>query len=211
MAKLPALVDVIDARIAAAARGRRRTIALVLDRQRDAALRLLESDHRVLIAGDRFMPLWRIWKRRPFRAADALLAETRDALPIAPSSVDVLVFLRPFPVDGAPAAVLSDLSSLVRPGGLLLWTHPLVTGFWRRLLLRLTPRRRRPTMTARHELCRAAMAGGLARVEQRIVRRGLHRFALTAGTVPGGDPAPAAPAFRMDDNSPVQKVMPRRS
>jgi hypothetical protein len=143
-----------------------------------------DDGHRVLIVSDRFGPLLSAYQRvgggtRP----NLLFVEARwQAFPLRQRSLDALVLSCGLPRGNSALDTLIELRQLIRPGGLLVWPHPLadgVSGWFGRLV---APLRWRTLSPFRREvLCARTMEAGFADVEQELPSRQLLPWAVTSG------------------------------
>jgi len=164
--------DLVGA-VLAALRGRAGPARLrvgVFHRGNPALLRaVLAEGHATVVAGDRFRSLFKIAEQlgpsgaRPFTIVEARFS----ALPFRRGSLDALVLTRGLPSGADPTPTLAALKQYLRPGGAIVFPHPVADGgrghVGRALhVLRrgiLPPRQR-------HELCESAMAAGFREVSQ---------------------------------------------
>ena len=179
MQRFPGLAQTILSHVDAIAGARTLRVGVVIHKGSASAVALLGTRHRVAVFGDRFLTLFRIWRRQ--RDAGLIVEARLEALPVAPGVFDVLVVARRLPKGLTPRDALLAFRKLVKPGGRVLWVHPYRTGLLQRL------GRGRSRATGRSELCRVSMECGLARVGQRMVKEQRRHLALTFGTVRSGN------------------------
>jgi len=148
---------------------------------------LLAEGHATVVAGDRFRELFRAAERlgipgeRPFSIVEARFT----ALPFRPSSLDALVLTGGLPRGADPATTIRAFMPFVRPGGAIVFPHPVTDGA-RGVLVRPLRVLRRGTQPPcrRDVLCASAMSAGLREISQIVPpgRRGAP-WVVTAGVV----------------------------
>jgi hypothetical protein len=180
------MIDAIISLLRAEARGRPVTVAVFSRGNPRLVLRVVAEGHPTLVVGDRFGPLYRAFERlQREHGGNVLFAEARlDALPVAQGSVDVVILSMGLPGGTAPAPAISLFMDLARPGGLVIWPHPVsdtTRGRLGRLIVPWRPGAARAT--PRHELCALAMRCGLGNVAQAPSTRPFFPWAVTSGRV----------------------------
>jgi ubiquinone/menaquinone biosynthesis C-methylase UbiE len=168
--------------------GRARIKVGVFYRGDPALLRaLLAEGHATVVAGDRFRQLFRVAEQlgpvgaRPFSIVEARF----EALPFGPGSLDALVLTRGLPSGADPAQAIAALKPFLRPGGVIVFPHPVTDGRAGALsrVLRVLWRGTQPPC-ARHALCASAMSAGLKEISQIVpAGRGGAPWVVTMGAV----------------------------
>ena len=153
---------------------------------------LLAEGHATVVAGDRFRVLFRAAERlgfpgeRPFAIVEARFT----ALPFRPSSLDALVLTAGLPRGADPAVAIRALTPFVRPGGAIVFPHPVTDGRRGALVRPFFALRRGTQPPCRRDvLCASAMSAGLREISQIVPPgRGGAPWVVTAGVVGrGGD------------------------
>jgi hypothetical protein len=160
---------------------KRARVCVVMSRDDQVARAVAGLGHRVIVAGDRFKPLFRFTQRKqPYNPVLAVETEFR-ALPLYPESFDVIIVTRPLPGGSDLGRELQRLRQFLKSGGTLMWIHPVFKGLAGRLHRAFSPRLHR---MERHVLCRIAMEQGFRQIGQELVRghRG-SRMVLTHATL----------------------------
>jgi hypothetical protein len=148
---------------------------------------LLAEGHATVVAGDRFRALFKIAEQlgppgaRPFSIVEARFT----ALPFAPSSLDALVLTRGLPSGADLSPTIAALKPFVKPGGVIMFPHPVTDGKLGRLsrVLRVLRRGMQPPCR-RHTLCASAMSAGLKEISQIVAgAKGAAPWVVTAGVV----------------------------
>ena len=196
---MKALARCVLEAIRARVRDRRLVVGVLCRSSLPLVEAIAAEGHRAIVVSDRFCTLLALQRRLALAAGGpTLLVEAPfDALPLAPASLDALVLahglprqVRP-PDDGDPAdagdppqvARLRRLKTLLRPGGLLVWPHPVSEGRAGRVGRVLVPVRPAITRASRrHELTAWTMRAGFGEVGQRLARRRLTPWAVTTGS-----------------------------
>jgi len=184
------MTDVAGAVLAALRRGagRARLKVGVFYRGNPGLLRaLLAEGHVTVVAGDRFRALFRIAGKlgppgaRPFSIVEARFA----ALPFRPSSLDALVLTGGLPRGADLAPTIAALTPFLKPGGAIVFPHPVIDGKLGALSLALCALARGTQPPCRrHALCASAMSAGLREISQIVPRgRGAVPWIVTAGVV----------------------------
>jgi hypothetical protein len=148
---------------------------------------LLAEGHLTVVAGDRFRALFRVADRlgpagpRPFSIVEARFG----ALPFRPSSLDALILTRGLPSGADPAPTIAALRPYLRPGGALVFPHPVTDGSLGRLSRALGVRLRGTLPPCpRHVLCESAMSAGFKEISQIVpAGRTVAPWIVTAGVV----------------------------
>jgi hypothetical protein len=170
------------------AQRRRAKVGLIFNGNRKVAEMVVACGQKTLVLSNRFHPLFKLLKS--FRAnGDApsrrtvLMVETRlDALPLALRSLDVLVLSSGLPETAGISEVLATLRGLLKPHGLLVWTHPSAEGAAHKVFSRIIPGlSRRGRGMRRPDLCRTAMAAGFYEVGQTAVSQTFGNWVVTTG------------------------------
>ena len=148
---------------------------------------VLAEGHATVVAGDRFRALFKIAEQlgppgvRPFSIVEARFA----ALPFTPSSLDALVLTCGLPSGADPSLTIAALKPFVRPGGVIMFPHPVTDGKLGSLsrVLRVLRRGTQPPCQ-RHTLCASAMSAGLKEISQIVPGgRGVVPWVVTTGVV----------------------------
>jgi hypothetical protein len=148
---------------------------------------LLAEGHLTVVAGDRFRALFRVAERlgpagsRPFSIVEARFG----ALPFRPASLDALILTRGLPGGADPALTIAALRPYLRPGGALVFPHPVTDGPVSRFVraLRLPSRGTLPPCP-RHALCESIMSAGFKEISQIVpAGRTIAPWIVTAGVV----------------------------
>ena len=162
-------------------------MGLIYNGNRLVAEHVIMCGHRTLVLSDRFHPLFKLFSSFNQNGGDAkdrvLMVETRlNALPVAPRSLDVLVLSAGLPPSARALESLVALRTLLRPGGLFVWTHPSQDGVLARFMsgLSVGAKSRNPGMR-RADLCRTAMAAGFCEVGQTAVSQPFGDWVVTTG------------------------------
>jgi len=148
---------------------------------------LLAEGHATVVAGDRFRALFRAAQRlgipglRPFSIVEARFA----ALPFRLGSLDALVLTRGLPGGADPAATICALKPFLRPGGAIVFPHPVTDGRLGALAGAVGLLRRGTQPPCRRDLlCASAMRAGLREVCQVVPRgRTAAPWIVTSGVV----------------------------
>jgi hypothetical protein len=158
------------------AKGRQLSVGLLLLGNSSVAGRLAQNGHRVVIIGDRFRLLFRLYNRlkglAPGPPEPLLIEACFDALPFRAGSLDALVLTGGLPRGPSPVETLETLRTLLKPSGLIIWPHPLATalgGLWR-----VKP-------VAREHLTAWAMGAKFEGVGQRQLPGTLRPWVITTG------------------------------
>ncbi|MCP4677126.1 MAG: hypothetical protein GY854_16750 [Deltaproteobacteria bacterium] len=166
--------------------GRKLNVAVLHRGNPSVAESIAGEGHRVVIAGDRFRSLYKLYRKFDIRSETRpVITEAKlDALPIRVRSLDALVLTSGLPSLGSPVHVLGDLRDLLRESGLLIWPHPVRDGTRGKLGRLVVPGRRAmlPPMK-RHELSALTMQAGFSEVSQVAVPGGLVPWIVTTGRV----------------------------
>jgi hypothetical protein len=160
---------------------KRARVCVIMSRDDQVARAVASQGHRLVVAGDRFKPLFRFNQRnRPYNPVLAVETEFR-ALPLLPEAFDVIIVARPLPGGSDLGRELQRLRQFLKSGGTLMWIHPIYRGLAGRLQRAFAPRLHR---MERHILCRTAMEQGFRQIGQETVRgyRGA-RYVLTRATL----------------------------
>jgi hypothetical protein len=150
--------------------GRARLKVGVFYRGDPAVLRAVVAEgHATVVAGDRFRALFKIAGQfGPVGSRPISIVEARfSALPFRRSSLDALVLARGLPSGADPTPTIAALKQYLRPGGALVFPHPVTDGGRGRLARPLHVLRRGILPPCpRHALCESAMAAGYREVSQ---------------------------------------------
>jgi ubiquinone/menaquinone biosynthesis C-methylase UbiE len=112
-----------------------------------------------------------------------LVVEARFGyLPIGDQNLDVLIMSCGLPKGDQPLVTLKRLRRLLKPGGLLVWPHPVTDGL-RGQAGRLADLFRRETLSAvcRRQLCAWTMEAGFGEVGQEQIQGLIFPWVVTIG------------------------------
>jgi len=174
--------------------GRARLRVGVFYRGDPALLRaVLAEGHLTVVAGDRFRALFKVAERlgpagaRPFSIVEARFG----ALPFRPGSFDALILTRGLPSGADPTLTIAALRPYLRPGGVIVFPHPVTDGGMGRLSRALHVLRRETLPPCpRHALCESIMRAGFKEISQIVpAGRGIAPWIVTAGVVGRYEPA----------------------
>jgi hypothetical protein len=170
---------------------RRYRVGVLFNGNPDLVAGILALGHRSIVFSDRFRALYRVHRAYRKVAADTLfdtammIEVSLDALPIAPSSLDVLIVSNGLTFKrSTPEALLEKLESLIKPGGSFIWPERINDGFFggvSKVAHTFSTRALGPI--ARRHLCRLSMAAGFREIGQIVTTNHLFPWVVTVGKV----------------------------
>jgi hypothetical protein len=163
---------------------RRLSVGLFYRGNLSLAQRVISEGHRTLLLGDRFPKLYLANSRiDPASRRTSMIIETRfESLPIAHRSLDLLIMSSGMPTGDSPVVTLMRLRGYLRPGGTLIWPHPISDGFMGKLSRAVDPCRRKNLNAAlRRQFCTWTMEAGFSEVGQTNASGALFPWVVTCG------------------------------